>query len=687
MAEEMVTRPEFPEHLAPARAEIERLARKCGASFNQVIFEMVDSDEMSAIAAYGGYTKRVHHWKYGEEYLQQQRTYRFGLGKIYELVVPSNPCYAYLMSNNNDASQKTVMAHVFFHADFFKNNPYFADIPFNLHNLFADNAELLEAIRHEVGKDKVDLFLDACYSLDNLYDPSEPFVLKLRPKTDEEKPQREPKRIEAGEPMPDYMEDVLNPPEWIAEQRRELEKTAKLHSEIKRGVKIPSKPVRDILGFLLLNAPLEPWQQEVVRIVREESLAFKGNWQTKIMNEGWAAYWHCHIMAELGVASDAEIVAFGDMNAGVLSGGGAFNPYSLGLRLWRDIKWRWDTGRHGHIWEDCSDTDILNRYEDFIVFKTLFDKNAGYNEKCRREWDEYNTLLHEIRQGRGLLNKAFFFPETHVSEWLNYLRADALLKSLETSRPEHWSQKEVAIEIERCHSYLKIKQRFRNGEVKAPKVEVPPSWLDWAGRNTFDGKLGEGTEKMFKVRATYDDYNFIHEFFTKDFCRKHKYFTVGVKQQPNYDFWRVEERYVIETRDYLRVKKFLLDKLLNRGEPKAVLYDANFNNNGELRLIHIYDGRNLDFPKIPDVLERLYRVWAKEKPVHLETMILFWPKGLKWYERWVPPGYEQPKAEPPAGRWVRYTYNGKKLDGEVLVFDELEQNIVAMLPFIPEKFI
>ena len=112
--------------LAELQVQIEEHARGHGLDFFPTIFEVVDCDQLNAIAAYGGFPTRYPHWRFGMEYEQLSKGYQYGLQKIYELVINNNPCYAYLMKSNAITDQKLVMAHVYGHCDFFKNNAWFA---------------------------------------------------------------------------------------------------------------------------------------------------------------------------------------------------------------------------------------------------------------------------------------------------------------------------------------------------------------------------------------------------------------------------------------------------------------------------------------------------------------------------------------------------------------------------------
>src|SRR5262245_58071351 len=119
----------MPTRLSPEleslRQQIEGYAKGYGLDYFQVIFEMLDWNEINMVASYGGFPNRYPHWRFGMEYEQLAKSYAYGLSKIYEMVINNDPCYAYLLHSNSTVDQKLVMAHVYGHSDFFKNNVFF----------------------------------------------------------------------------------------------------------------------------------------------------------------------------------------------------------------------------------------------------------------------------------------------------------------------------------------------------------------------------------------------------------------------------------------------------------------------------------------------------------------------------------------------------------------------------------
>jgi len=267
------------------------------------------------------------------------------------------------------------------------------------------------------------------------------------------------------------------------EAQRQKQKDAE-----ERKQHFPEFPERDIMHFLLEYAPMAEWQRDVMAIVREEAYYFAPQGQTKILNEGWASYWHSTIMTQRALKPD-ELIDYAEHHAGTMATSpGRLNPYKLGLELLRDIEERWDKGRFGKEWEECDDL------------------------KARRTWDR---------------------------------------------------------------------------------------------------QLGLGRQKLFDVRRIYNDVGFIDTFLSYDFVCRHKLFT--------YKYDSRSQQYLIDSRDFHKIKRQLLFSLTNFGQPIIVVQDANHSNRGELLLQHHHEGVDLKLDWAMDTLENLHALWTR--PVHLETMV------------------------------------------------------------------
>ena len=276
------------------------------------------------------------------------------------------------------------------------------------------------------------------------------------------------------------MDSYVNPPAFLQAQ------TDRLTAKRKEKKRFPETPTTDVLLFLIENAPLKNWQRDLLSLIREEAYYYLPQAQTKIMNEGWATYWHSRIMTEKAL-TDGEVIDYADHHSGTLGGSRLrLNPYKLGVELFRDIEDRWNKGRFGKEYEDCDDL---------------------------------------------------------------------------------------------------------------------------AAREKWDKKLGLGRQKIFEVRRLHNDLTFIDTFFTDDFCRRQKLFVYAQDED--------ESACVIKSREFSQVKAMILDSLTNRGQPSIRVVDANFENRGELLLLHHHEGRDLKWDFARDTLANIHRLW--KRPVCLET--------------------------------------------------------------------
>src|SRR5947207_13836503 len=151
----------LPPQLAAMQREIEAYARGHGLDFFPTIFEYIDADDLNAIAAKTGFPVRYPHWRFGMEYERLSKGYHHGLQKIYEMVINNDPCYAYLMKSNHFVDQKLVMAHVYGHCDFFKNNYWFSKTDRKMVDKMANHATRIRRYIDKYGFEKVERFIDS----------------------------------------------------------------------------------------------------------------------------------------------------------------------------------------------------------------------------------------------------------------------------------------------------------------------------------------------------------------------------------------------------------------------------------------------------------------------------------------------------------------------------------------------
>jgi stage V sporulation protein R len=498
----------LPQHLAELAERIAEYARREELDFYPTIFEMLTSEEMSQVAAYGGFPQRYPHWRFGMDFERLRKQHRYGLGKIYEMVINNNPCYAYLLDDNMLVDHKTVIAHVYAHCDFFKNNHWFSKTNRKMMDDMANHATRVRRYVERYGVERVESFIDTVLSLENLIDPHSVFMRRepARSGVDHPRQNGNGRSKDRAAPHPDgapqevtrypakpYMDRYINPPDQLARDRSEAEEGVR-----QAKTRHPHKPMRDVLLFLLQQAPLEDWEADVLSIVRQEAYYFAPQGQTKIMNEGWASYWHSTIMTRY-LLTDAELVDYCEHHSGTLATSpGRLNPYKLGIELFRDIERRWNTGRYGPDYENCEDM------------------------ATRRNW----------------------------------------------------------------------------GKDKDPVGRVV-------------GRGSPGREKIFDVRALYNDVTFLDEFLTPEFVEQQDLY--------HYRYDPATGRMVVVNRDFRKIKQQLLFMLTNHAQPYLYIVDGNYRNRGELYLAHRHIGADLEIKYAVEALRALQALWRR--PVHLEARI------------------------------------------------------------------
>ena len=300
------------------------------------IFEPLSSEQLYKIAAFDGFPNRYPHWRWGMEYDKITKFHKYGLTKIYEMVINNDPCYAYLLNSNSLATQKTVIAHVYAHSDFFKNNLWFKHTHKNMINKLADNANYIKSIIDELGHEIVENYIDICISIENLID-----INHINNFTHIESNNTKPSNKNAQINNKLYLEKYTNNKIKISTPKNKIDKF---------------QPTKDIIKFLIDNASLNEWQKNILTIIREEAYYFAPQKQTKILNEGWATYWHSEMMTKIIPLAATDIIDYCDQYSSIVQNNqGQLNPYRLGLNLLRHIKKRWDKGQFGLEYYNCDD--------------------------------------------------------------------------------------------------------------------------------------------------------------------------------------------------------------------------------------------------------------------------------------------------------------------------------------------
>ncbi len=300
-------------------------AREFGLDPYPTHFEVVPQHVIYELGAYG-LPARFSHWTFGRDYHRQKTSYEYGMSKIYEIVFNTDPCQAFLVEDNSMLSHKFVAAHVLGHCHFFKHNTYFAHTNRRMVEQMRLNADRIHEYEQEFGWREVEEFLDTVMTIEEHFDPTAP---ALKRKTTE---QHEDDRLHAGQPGRTDYDDI-----WEVSGSGERPKP--------RARKFPEEPEKDLLRFLIEHGrALTEWQRDILQIIRDEMMYFLPQMRTKIMNEGFASYWHEKILESLDLTSE-EHWEFRRLHSSVLSPSGSrmqINPYYVGFQILKDIERRWD---------------------------------------------------------------------------------------------------------------------------------------------------------------------------------------------------------------------------------------------------------------------------------------------------------------------------------------------------------
>lgn len=361
-----------------AQEEIEGYAIQMGFDFFPIVYEMCSHETISEVAAYGGFPTRYPHWSFGMEYERLAKGYGYGLQKIYEMVINTDPVYAYLLDTNQLVDQQLVIAHVCGHAHFFKHNYMFGPTNRKMLDEMANHAVRVRRYMTKFGVETVENFIDCCLTVDDLIDQHAPFIKRHDDPISASEEEEEEDAVSTGlKGGRSYMRDFLNPPAWVEEQKNQA------RAQAQEARRFPPEPQRDVLQFLLHYAPLESWQRDVLDIIREEAYYLAPQGQTKIMNEGCACWAHTRLMTK-HILKPQDVVDYADHHSGTVAAHpGRINPYRLGLALLNDIETRWNKGQFGRDWEQMEDWKA----------KKSFDNGAMLGkEKVFEVWQHYNDV-------------------------------------------------------------------------------------------------------------------------------------------------------------------------------------------------------------------------------------------------------------------------------------------------------
>ncbi|MDF1486046.1 SpoVR family protein [Ramlibacter sp. H39-3-26] len=455
--------------------EIARTAASFGLDTYPNQLEIITAEQMMDAYASVGMPVIYRHWSYGKQFIATEKNYRRGhMGLAYEIVINSDPCIAYLMEENTMAMQALVIAHAAYgHNSFFKGNYLF--------RMWTDASSIIDYLvyaknyiaeceeRH--GVDAVEDLLDSCHALMNYG------VDRYRRPQKLSLAQEKVRRAEREYYLQQQVNDL-----WRTLPRRA---DAATHEEsVKR---FPAEPQENLLYFIEKNAPLlEPWQREVVRIVRKVAQYFYPQRQTQVMNEGWATFWHYTLLNTLydrGRLADGFMMEWLQSHTNVVFqppvGHRAYsgiNPYALGFAMYRDLRRiceqpteedrRWFPDIAGTPWlpaldyamRNFKDESFIGQFlspklmRDFRLFAIRDDEQDDEMEVCAIHDDSGYRALREALSRQYDLNHR----EPNIQVWSVNLRGDRSLTLRHTQhndRPLHDDAQEVLKHVARLWGF------------------------------------------------------------------------------------------------------------------------------------------------------------------------------------------------------------------------------------------
>lgn len=317
-----------------------------GLDFYPQEFEVVSYKEMIGYEAYIGMPSRYPHWSFGKAYDHFESLYRYNLtGLPYEMVINSNPCIAYLMKDNTLLLQILTMAHVYGHNDFFKNNRLFREgtrASYTI-EMFKSDANIIREYINDpsIGYNEVEKILNAAHSI-------------------------------------------------------------RLQTQRAIGMKKSKDSQKDdLLEFIIMHGNLKEWQKNVLNVVRKETDYFIPQIETKIMNEGWASYWHYKILNRLELPQSLYLEFIKRHNDVITPSMGMVNPYHLGFKIFEDLEKRYGLDKIFEVRLLERDESFIRRYltEDLCYNLNLFQysKKGDYyvvdNISDHTGWKEIRKTL------------------------------------------------------------------------------------------------------------------------------------------------------------------------------------------------------------------------------------------------------------------------------------------------------
>jgi len=360
------------------------IAQKYGLDWYPISYEICDYYEMIGHMSYHGMPSHYNHWSYGKSFERTHFFYNSGMeGLPYELIINSDPSIAYLMMQNPFYLQILIMAHCVGHSDFFfKNNRCFKKT--NSKHVVSKMRNAKKRIQKyiedpNIGLENVENFLD---NLHTIRFQTQRYELSRKSK--------EEIRLEEIEKLNKSKESGLSPD----------------YSKLDH---ILLRPDHDLLSFFLDYHPsLTTWQTDLIEIVRDESYYFIPQIKTKILNEGWASFWHYKILHELGLKDNYHLPFLKMHNAVVRPHLGGINPYHIGFYIFQKIEEKYGLDRCFEVREIHDDIAAIRLFleeediRELNIFNHQKQKNGDVIISEVADHDEWNVVRNELIKNVGI---------------------------------------------------------------------------------------------------------------------------------------------------------------------------------------------------------------------------------------------------------------------------------------------
>jgi len=450
-------------------------ARRFGLDTYPNQLEIITAEQMMDAYASVGMPVNYRHWSYGKEFIATEKNYKRGaMGLAYEIVINSNPCISYLMEENTMAMQALVIAHAAYgHNSFFKGNYLF--------RMWTDASSIIDYLvyaknyvadcEEKHGIDAVEELLDSCHALMNHG------VDRYR----------RPSRKTLAQELSERKDRESYAQQQVNDLWRTLPRRAEKADAAAAARRFPEEPQENLLYFMEKNAPLlEPWQREIVRIVRKVAQYFYPQRQSQVMNEGWATFWHHRILNTMyddGWLTDGVMIEWLKSHTNVIyqprvgdRGYSGLNPYALGFAMYTDLKRicdaptaedrEWFPDIAGKPWLPTLDHAMRNFKDESFVGQFLSPKLMRELRLFTITDDENDeelevSAIHDdagYRRVREALSRQYDLGsrEPNIQVWNVNVRGDRALTLRHTqhnSRPLDDSAKEVLRHVARLWGF------------------------------------------------------------------------------------------------------------------------------------------------------------------------------------------------------------------------------------------